>query len=136
MPADTEHEDWFEKLVDVGFEPNKPSFFLWEAVTMYLDRAAVESMLRKISGAAPGSVVAFDYFSTGLLENRSFFMRYARSAANAAGEPLKFGIHSTPPVSGRLPHSSHRAACRWEQRNFGQETDRKHAMAGFATAIV
>jgi O-methyltransferase involved in polyketide biosynthesis len=56
--------------VDAGFEPNKPSFFLWESVTMYLDRQAVESTFRKIAGTAAGSVVEFDYFSTEIIEAR------------------------------------------------------------------
>lgn len=137
VPADFEHEDWFEKLVDAGFEPDKPSFFLWEAVTMYLDREAVEGTLRKIAGTAPGSVVAFDYLSAELIEDKSLFMRYARAAANAAGEPLRFGIDSTPPVRQRV--AAYLESCGLsleEQRNFGQESDWQHAMAGFATAIV
>jgi methyltransferase (TIGR00027 family) len=36
-PADFLEEDWLENLLDAGFEPNKPRFFLWESVTMYLD---------------------------------------------------------------------------------------------------
>jgi methyltransferase (TIGR00027 family) len=138
VAADFENEDWLEKLVEAGFEPAKRSFFLWESVTMYLDREAVESTLRKIAGTASGSVVAFDYFSAELLEDRSLFMRYARAVLDAVGEPFgSFGIDSTPPVRERV--AAFLAACGLsleEQRNFGQETDRKHALAGFAVAIV
>ena len=42
---------------------------------MYLDREAVENTLRKIAGTARGSVIAFDYFSTELLEDRSLLWR-------------------------------------------------------------
>src|SRR5262249_53553753 len=77
VPAAFEQEDWFEKLVAAGFDPGKPSIFTWESVTMYLEREAVESTLRKIAGMAPGTVLAFDYFSSELLESRSLFMRYA-----------------------------------------------------------
>ncbi len=137
VPADLENADWFEQLVDAGFAPDKPSFFLWEAVTMYLDREAVESTLRKIAATATGSVVAFDYFSAELIEERSLFMRYARAVIRATGEPWKFGIDNTPPVRTRV--AAFLESCGLsleEQRNFGQETDRKHAMAGFVTAIV
>jgi methyltransferase (TIGR00027 family) len=79
VPADFLEEDWLGKLVDAGFEPDRSSFFLWESVTMYLDREAVESTLRKIAGTATGSAVAFDYFSTEIIEARSLFMRYARA---------------------------------------------------------
>jgi O-methyltransferase involved in polyketide biosynthesis len=78
---------------------------------MYLDREAVEATLRRIAGTAAGSVVAFDYFSAEIIESRSLFMRYARAVVRLTGEPE-------------------------EQRNFGPETDRKRAMAGFAAAIV
>ncbi len=125
------------ELVDAGFEPDKPSFFLWEAVTMYLDRQAVESTLRTIAGTATGSVVAFDYFSAELIESRSRFMRYARAVIRATGEPWKFGIDNTPPARKRV--AAFLESCGLvleEQHNFGPETDWKHAMAGFATAVV
>jgi len=75
VSADFQNDDWFEKLAAAGFHPDRPSFFLWESVTMYLEREAVESTLRKIAGTARGTVVAFDYVSSQLLESRSLFMR-------------------------------------------------------------
>jgi methyltransferase (TIGR00027 family) len=138
VPADFEREGWLGELVAAGFEPDRPSFFLWEAVTMYLDRQAVERTLREIAATAPGSVVAFDYFSTDLLEDRSLFMRYARSVVSATGEPFgTFGIDSTPPVRQRV--AAFLASCGLsleEQRNFGEETGRQRAAAGFVTATV
>lgn len=137
VPADFEEEDWLEKLVDAGFEQDKPSFFLWESVTMYLDREAVESTLRTIARTAAGSVVAFDYFSVEIIESRSLFMRYARAMVSVIGEPFKFGIDNTPPVRTRVEAFLESCGLSLEeQRDFGQETGRKRAMAGFATAIV
>lgn len=137
VPADFEEEDWFEKLVDAGFEPDKPSFFLWESVTMYLDPKAVAGALRKIAGTVAGSVVAFDYFSAEIIESRSLFMRYARAIVSFTGEPFKFGIDNTPPVRTRVAEFLQSYGLSLdEQLNFGQESGRKRAMAGFATAIV
>ncbi len=102
VPANFQEEDWFEKLVEAGFEVDKPSFFLWELVMMYLDREAVESTLRKIAATANGGGVAFDYFSTEIIEDRSLFLRYARAMINATGEPWRFGIDNTPPVRERV----------------------------------
>jgi methyltransferase (TIGR00027 family) len=130
-------ENWLEKLVNAGFESDKPSFFLWEGVTMYLDREAVEKTLRIIASTASGSVVAFDYFNADLVESQSLSMRYTRAVLNATGEPIRFGIESAPPSSKYV--AAFLASCGLsmeEQCNFGEETDRKPAMAGFTTAIV
>jgi methyltransferase (TIGR00027 family) len=137
VPADFMKEDWLEKLAHAGFDPHKPTFFLWEAVTMYLDREAVESTLRKIASTASGSAVAFDYFHADLIGAQSPFWRYARAVTNAIGEPFTFGIDSTKPSSKYV--AAFLASCGLsmeEQRNFGQETDRKPAMGGFTAAIV
>jgi methyltransferase (TIGR00027 family) len=137
VPADFMTQDWMVKLVEAGFAPHQSSLFLWEAVTMYLDRQAVESSLRKIARTASGSVVALDYFSTELIEGGSLFMRYAKAVIKITGEPWSFGIDNTPPVRKRV--AAFLESCGLlleEQRNFGPETDRKRARAGFATAIV
>jgi methyltransferase (TIGR00027 family) len=137
VAADFLEEDWLTKLIDAGFEPTKPSFFIWESVTMYLDRESVESTLRKIASTASGSVVAFDYLSTEMIETRSLFMRYARITINATGEPWRFGIDNTPPVRERVAALVESCGLSLEEQlNFGQEGDGKRATAGFATAIV
>jgi methyltransferase (TIGR00027 family) len=137
VAADFLEEDWLTKLINTGFEPEKPSFFIWESVTMYLDRESVESTLRKIASTAAGSVVAFDYLSTEMVETRSLFIRYARITINATGEPWRFGIDNTPPVRERVAALVESCGLSLEeQRNFGQEADGKRATAGFATAIV
>ena len=137
VPANFLEEDWLQKLTNAGFEPDKPTFFLWESVTMYLDRQAVESTLRKIAGTAAGSIVAFDYFSNEIIESESFFMRYARAMINITGEPWRFGIDNTPPVRQRVAAFVESCGLSLrEQRNFGPETERTRALAGFATAVV
>jgi methyltransferase (TIGR00027 family) len=137
VAADFQADDWFEQLVAAGFDPARPAFFLWEAVTMYLDRASVETTLRRIGGTAPGSVVAFDYFSAEVIRSRSPFMRYARAATRFAGEPLTFGIDNAPPA--RVSAAAFVGAFGLtleEHRNFGRETRRRRAPAGFITALV
>ena len=54
-------DDWLDNLVKAGFDPRKPTFFLWEGVTYYLSREAMEKTFRTIATIAPGSVVVFDY---------------------------------------------------------------------------
>ena len=137
VPSDLMTDSWFARLVDAGFEPDKPSFFLWKAVTMYLEREAVRHVLRTIAGTACGSVVAFDYLTTDTLESRSLCMRYARAALHAIGEPWRFGLESTPPVRKQVAALLESCGLSMdEHRTFGQETDRKHARGGFAVAVV
>jgi methyltransferase (TIGR00027 family) len=124
--ADFEREDWLAKLIEVGFDPSQPALFIWEGVTMYLDRAAVEDTLRKIASTAKGSVVAFDYFTTEVLESDALMMRSIRASLSAGGEPLKFGVDRTPPSRERLAELLQ--ACGLtiiEQRTLGQETEGK-----------
>ena len=91
----------------------------------------------KIASTAAGSVVAFDYLSTEMIETRSLFMRYARITINATGEPWRFGIDNSPPVRDRVAALVESCGLSLEEQlNFGQEGDGKRATAGFATAIV
>jgi methyltransferase (TIGR00027 family) len=137
VAADFEKEDWLARLVSAGFDPDEPALFLWEGVTVYLDREAVESTLRKIASTARGSVVAFDYSTTEPLESRALYWRYARAGTKAAGEPLKFGIDSTPPSRERIAEFLRSCGLSLgEQRTLGQEAEGKRAWGGFATAIV
>lgn len=138
VPADFQATtDWYENLVAAGFDPVRPAFFLWEAVTMYLDRASVEDTLRRIAGTAPGSVVAFDYFSAETITSGSPFMRYARAAAAFAGEPLTFGIDNTPPARERAKEFVAALGLNLEEhRNFGSESRWRQCPAGFVTAVV
>ena len=75
VAADFEKDDWLACLSAAGFAPGERTLFLWEGVTMYLTREAVEDSLRKIASTAQGSVVAFDYFTTEALESRALYWR-------------------------------------------------------------
>jgi methyltransferase (TIGR00027 family) len=137
VSADFEKEDWLTKLIDAGFDRGKPALFLWEGVIPYLNREAFEDTLRKIASTARDNVVAFDYFTTEPIESNSLYWRYGRAATKAAGEPLKFGIDSTPPSRERLAELLQSCGLALgEQRTLGQETEGKRAWGGFATAIV
>ncbi|MGZ4662372.1 MAG: class I SAM-dependent methyltransferase [Arthrobacter sp.] len=137
VAADFENKDWFGKLVAAGYDPARPAFFLWESVMMYLDRPSVEGTLRRIAGAAPGSIVAFDYFSADTIASRSLFMRYARATTRLVGEQLTSGIHNTPPARESISEFVGAFGLVLEEhRIFGAETRERCAPAGFATAVV
>jgi len=137
VAADLREDDWYARLEAAGFDPRRRTFFLWEAVTMYLDRPTVEATLRRIAGTVPGSVVAFDYFSAQTLASRSPYMRYARATTAFAGEPLDFGIDTTPPARERVADFLRPFGLAVEEhRNFGSDSRRRGAPAGFVTAVV
>lgn len=135
--ADFEQEDWLAKLVEAGFNVSQPTLFIWEGVTPYLDREAVEDTLRKIASTAKGSSVAFDYFTTEVVESKALMMRSIRASLSAGGEPLKFGIDSTPPLRERTAELLQSCGLALiEQRTLGQETSGKRAWGGFAIVSV
>jgi methyltransferase (TIGR00027 family) len=98
VSTDFEHDDWLAGLIDAGFDRNTPALFLWEGVTPYLSRAAVDATLQRVASTSKGSVVGFDCFTTEVLESTSPALRMLRASLNASGEPLKFGVDSTPPL--------------------------------------
>lgn len=137
VPANFETEDWLVKLVEAGFDPGQPALFIWEGVVPYLTEAAVRDTLRKIAGCAQGTIVAFDYFTSEVTESRALAMRSVRASLNAGGEPLKFGVDSTPPSRERLAELLDSCGLALiEQVTAGQETEGKRAWGGFAIAGV
>jgi methyltransferase (TIGR00027 family) len=137
VAADFEQEDWLAKLIAAGFNASQTALFIWEGVTPYLDRAAVQETLRKIAGTAPGTIVAFDHFTTEVLESDALMMRSIRASLSAGGEPLKFGVDSTPPLKDRVAELLQSCGLELiEQQTLGDETGGKRAWGGFAIACV
>ena len=137
VSADFEKDDWLSGLVEAGFDSNKRTLFLWEGVTPYMDKAAVEDTLRKIARTAKGSILAFDYVTIEVLESQALPLRVLRTSLRAGGESLKFGLDSTPPSSERLAELLRSCGLSLgEQHTLGHEMEGKRALGGFATAIV
>jgi len=137
VPADFEKDDWLAKLVDAGFDLGRSALFLWEGVTMYLDREAIEDTLRKVATCAKGTLLAFDYYTTVSLESNGTYWRFARASTKSVGEQLKFGVDSTPPSRERLSELLESCGLALlEQRTLGRDTELERAWGGFAIAIV
>ena len=137
VSADFETENWLTKLIDAGFDLKQPALFIMEGVIVYVDREAAEDTLRKIASTAQGSIVAFDYFTSEVLESKALSMRTVRASLKAGGEPLKFGIDSTPPSRERVAELLQSCGLALvEQRTLGHETNGKRAWGGFAIATV
>jgi len=81
-----------EELVAAGHDPTRPTFTIWEGVTMYLTEGAIDASLRAIADwSAPGSRLAMTYFAKSRMERPSLVTRAAQVVVSRLGEPFKFG---------------------------------------------
>jgi methyltransferase (TIGR00027 family) len=95
VPVDFNTQTLEEKLFESGYDPVRKTLFIWQGVTMYLNRNAVDSTLDfVVQHAGPGSAIVFDYLYRSLLDgiqkqNEIDNMRRYRFMT---GEGLTFGI--------------------------------------------
>jgi methyltransferase (TIGR00027 family) len=130
--------DWLDNLAKAGFDPRKPTFFLWEGVTYYLSREAMEKTFRTIATIAPGSVVVFDYGTDANIKAyRRPLGRVDKAVYKAVREPQTFWISSEPPVKKNLAAlmDAYGFSLR-EQLDYGRETRRRRSFGGLAAAVV
>ena len=93
--VDFERDDLGRELVAAGFDPSRPTVFVWEGVTNYLTPDAVDATLATVRAlAAPGSALVFTYVHAGVLDGTETFPEAARWVHNVtqAGEPWTFGL--------------------------------------------
>jgi methyltransferase (TIGR00027 family) len=131
-------DNWRDSLVKAGFDPSKPAFFLWEGVTYYLSREAMEKTFRTIAMSAPCSVVVFDYATDAVIKMyRKPLGRLHKALLNTVREPQTFWISSEPPVKETLAKllDSYGLSLR-EHLSWGHETKRKRSFGGLAAAVV
>ncbi|KAL3788189.1 hypothetical protein HJC23_004656 [Cyclotella cryptica] len=88
VSCDFEHEDWMKCLESQSnFNHNLPTIFVWEGVSMYVDREVVISIISQISRCAVGSCIAFDYVFSDCMNAA------LKKSAEKIGEPWKFAIN-------------------------------------------
>jgi methyltransferase (TIGR00027 family) len=85
-------EDLPEALAEAGHDAARPTFTVWEGVTMYLSEPAIDASLRAIAAwSAPGSRLAMTYFARSRLARPSLATRALRAVVSRLGEPWRFG---------------------------------------------
>jgi methyltransferase (TIGR00027 family) len=62
VSVDFEHEALADRLIEAGFDPAAPSFFIWLGVVYYLTEEAVAATLHHV-GSMPSVQVVFDYLT-------------------------------------------------------------------------
>jgi methyltransferase (TIGR00027 family) len=131
-------ENWLDNLVRAGFDATRPTLFLWEGVTYYLSRQAMEKTFLTIALSPPGSVVVFDYATDAVIDMyRKPLGRLHKAMLKAVRESQTFWIPSEPPVKETLATimSSYGLSLR-EHLSWGHETKRKPLPGGLAAAVV
>ena len=84
-----------DKLLGCGYRTTRPTVFLWEGVTPYLDLQAVDEVLGFVmASAAAGSAIVFDYILRSVVEGTCGLRGAANEFAkmSRSSEPLTFGI--------------------------------------------
>jgi methyltransferase (TIGR00027 family) len=82
--------DWPAALAEHGFRRDVPTVWLVEGLLLYLERDAVDSLLRRVDVlAAPGSVTLYDVIGRSLLDSPVIAPTLAMM--RALGAPWKFG---------------------------------------------
>ena len=131
-------DDWLDNLVGAGFDRTRPTLFLWEGVTYYLSREAMEKTLRTIALSVPGSVVVFDYATDAVIKlYRKPLGRLQKAMLKAVHESQTFWISSEPPVKDTLARllNTYGLSLR-EHLGWGHERKRKPLLGGLAVAAV
>jgi len=94
VPVDFTVDDVTERLTAAGFRADRPTLFLWEGVTNYLDEAAVAGVLTMVGKALAGSAIVFTYIHRGVIDGSVRFPGGDKLVASvrALGEPWRFGL--------------------------------------------
>lgn len=96
VPLDFETLDLATALAASGFDPATRTLFLWEGVSQYISRTALDDTLRFVGGSAPGSRLAFSYVLQRFIDDRSAFPELSGlwDSACKGDDPLwKSGLH-------------------------------------------
>ncbi|WP_040805489.1 class I SAM-dependent methyltransferase [Nocardia concava] len=129
VPVDFEVGSVRDALGPAGFDWARPTLFCWTGVAPYLTAPAIESTLRTIAGAAPGSEVVFSYLAEdAALDDAGIeYARIYTPIAAAVGEPLQPGwsVSEIERLISRcgLKVVDHPTRADLEQRYFAGRTD-------------
>jgi methyltransferase (TIGR00027 family) len=138
VPANFMTDNWLANLAKAGFDRRKRTFFLWEGVTYYLSRQAMEKTFRTIATMARDSVVVFDYATdaNSKVSGRPLGL-LAKAVMKAVREPQTFWISDEPPVKKNLAAllDAYGLSLR-EHLSYGRETKHKRSFGGLATAVI
>ena len=94
VPIDFNTDPLDTSLAKGGLYPGEPAMFVWEGVTQYLQRAAVDAVLHTIAARPKPSELVFTYVLEEVISRRFRSDRSAafRKSASRLPAPWHFGI--------------------------------------------
>ena len=92
VPIDFKNQDLGTALAAAGFRTDVQSFFIWEGVTQYIGKEAVDKTFQFVKSTAPGSRIVFTYIPQGIINSTVEAGRKVTSVARSQGMPWIFGI--------------------------------------------
>jgi methyltransferase (TIGR00027 family) len=104
VPVNFERDVLGERLRDAGFDPDRPAFYSWLGVTMYLEEPAIDAVLKLIAAGPAGTEVVFTFAPSGGSspeERGTVRTTIMSSLAALAGEPWRTRF-SPPQLSEKL----------------------------------
>lgn len=99
VTCDLNLENWLDVVKAHGFDPNKPTYVLWEAVSMYLEEHAVRQTFEIISTLPSGSAVSFDILSRKWLDDTEMGKISAGEFKGFYREAFTYGFPITSDLS-------------------------------------
>ncbi len=129
-PVDFETQTLAGGLKTAGFRADRPAFFSWLGVVIYLSKPAVAETLRTIAAGARGSQVVFDFAPPSSMIGEQERASRARAEASVAraGEPW-INYYEPAPFVDALHAAGFRSAyavgaAEMNARYFGDRSDR------------
>ena len=93
IAADLSQQSVAAALSQSAYDPAVLTFFSWLGVTMYLTREANLATFRSVASCSPaGSLLAFTYMESGILQSQSAAFQELQARVSSMGEPFLSGF--------------------------------------------
>jgi methyltransferase (TIGR00027 family) len=93
--ADLSRDSVNRKLLQAGYQAHRRTLFIWEGVSLFLNRDIVQETLGHLAGFGPGHRLVFDFVPPELVEDETGHRgnRELLQLCASIREPLTFGCH-------------------------------------------
>lgn len=93
VPIDFSKDSLQDKLARSGFQKHKKTLFIWEGVTLFLNKDIIQETLGRIAEMGTGNRLVFDFLPPELVDDETDYKgnRELLQLCAAVQEPLTFG---------------------------------------------